>query len=235
MGDGTNALVFGGFGAIGDAVAAGLADGGHRVFRTSRTAAPGPEDALQLDPFSPDGTGLDSLDGLPLLQAVVWSQGVNASDSIEVFDRSSFESVLQANCTYVAVTLGALLQRDLLAPGARLCVVSSIWQVVARQDKLSYTVSKAAVGGLVRSCAVDLAERGMLINAVLPGALDTPMTRAMLSEAQLAGLTDSTGFRRLATVPDVVSLVCYLCSDANTGVTGQSIAVDLGFCVGRLV
>lgn len=235
MADQTTALVFGGFGAIGDGVTAALADSGQRVFRTSRSPEAGTTDALALDPWASDGSGLAALDDLPELHAVVWAQGVNAADSVEQFDCSTFEELLRANCTYVVVTLAALLERDLLAHGARLCVVSSIWQAVARQHKLSYTVSKAAVGGLVRSCAVDLADRGILVNAVLPGAVETPMTRAALTPSQLEALASSTRFQRLTAVADVVSLVCYLCSEANTGVTGQSIAVDLGYSVGRLV
>lgn len=235
MADQATGLVFGGFGAIGDGVAAGLANSGQRVFRTSRSPGAGTVDAVGLDPWASDGSGLTRLDDLPDLHAVVWAQGVNAADSVAQFDHSAFEEMLRANCTYVALTLAALLERDLLAHGARLCVVSSIWQDMARQNKLSYTVSKAAVGGLVRSCAVDLADRGILVNAVLPGAVDTPMTRAALSPTQLEALAASTGFKRLTAVADVVSLVCYLCSEANTGVTGQSIAVDLGYSVGRLV
>lgn len=235
MADQATALVFGGFGAIGDGVATEFGQRGQRVFRTSRSSAAGTSDTLTVDPFAAEGTGLDALDNLPELNSVVWAQGLNAGDSAERFDRFEFDDLLRANCTYVAVTLAAMLERNLLAYGARLCVVSSIWQSVARQHKFSYTVSKAAVGGLVRSCAVDLANRGILVNAVLPGALDTPMTRAALTPAQIDTLAASTGFRRLTTVADVVSLICYLCSDFNTGVTGQSIAVDLGYSVGRLV
>lgn len=235
MADQVNALVFGGFGAIGEGVATGLAGEGQRVFRTTRSPDIQDVDTITIDPFAPDGDGLRSLDTLPEIHAVVWAQGSNSGDTIEQFDQSSFDEMFRSNCTFVAVTLATLLQRDILAGGARLCVVSSIWQAIARQQKLSYSVSKSALGGLVRSCALDLAGRGILVNAVLPGALDTPMTRAALTPEQLDGLVGETGFGRLTTVTDVVSLVCYLCSGANTGVTGQAIAVDLGYSVGRLV
>lgn len=234
-GHGANAVVFGGFGAIGNAVAGALTAAGHRVFRTSRSSDNGGEERLAVDPFQAGGHGLEALGGLPQLHAVVWAQGDNHQDSVTAFDLASFEAVLRANCTYVAATLASLVERDLLARGARLCVVSSVWQIIARQNKLSYVVSKAAIGGLIRSAAVDLADRGVLVNAVLPGALDTPMARSMLSPDQIASIEASTRFDRLATLDDVVGLVCFLCSDANTGVTGQSISVDLGYSVGRLV
>lgn len=233
--DPSNAVVFGGLGAIGHAVAEGLTAAGHKVFRTTRSCDHGEEELLPVDPFEPGGHGLEALARLPRLHAAVWAQGDNHQDSLATFELASFEAVLRANCTYVAATLAALVERDLLVRGARLCVVSSVWQLMARQNKLSYVVSKAAVGGLVRSAAVDLAARGVMVNAVMPGALDTPMARSMLSADQLAAIASSTGFDRLPTLDDVVGLVCFLCSDANTGVTGQSISVDLGYSVGRLV
>lgn len=232
------ALVFGGYGAIGAAVASGFEQEGCSVLRSSRSegilGVPDPA-RIRVDPFATSGTGLDALDELAPLDAVVWTQGANQADSLERFDLRSFEELFRANCTFVVATLAGLVERERLVRGARLCFVSSIWQTAARQEKLSYTVSKAALGGLVRSAAVDLSPLGVLVNAVLPGVVQTPMTTATLSPAQIDNVASSTGFDRLVSVEDVVSLVCHLCSPANTGVTGQSIAVDLGFVGGRRV
>jgi NAD(P)-dependent dehydrogenase (short-subunit alcohol dehydrogenase family) len=140
-----------------------------------------------------------------------------------------------ANVAYILVTLKALLSAGLVAPATRMCVISSIWQRLARQSKLSYCVSKSALEGLVLSAAADLAKDGHLINAVLPGALETPMTRRNLSAEQMERLASATGFGRLAGLGDVASMVGYLCSRENTGITGQFIAVDLGFSHVRIV
>jgi NAD(P)-dependent dehydrogenase (short-subunit alcohol dehydrogenase family) len=96
-------------------------------------------------------------------------------------------------------------------------------------------MSKAALQGLVLSAATDLAKDGHLINAVLPGALETPMTRKNLTDQQIDRLIQSTGHHRLVTLDEVASLVCYLCSPENTGITGQFIAADLGFSRVRIV
>jgi NAD(P)-dependent dehydrogenase (short-subunit alcohol dehydrogenase family) len=85
------------------------------------------------------------------------------------------------------------------------------------------------VGGLVRAASADLAYRDILVNAILPGVLDGPMTRASLSDDQLKSVVSATDFGRLAEASDIVGLTLYLCSDANRSVTGQSIHVDLGF------
>jgi 3-oxoacyl-[acyl-carrier protein] reductase len=225
---GGKALVVGGFGALGTAISDRLAADGNVVVRTSRTSHPDDPHALKADPggrFDPST--------VPVLDIVVWSQGINANDTATGLDRGDLARMLDVNVTLVADTLADLDRADRLSDGARLVVVSSIWAVSARAGKFSYTVSKAALGGLVRAAAIDLAPRGILVNAVLPGVVDTPMTRAMLSEEQLDRVRTATPLGRLLSPEDVASVVAFLCSPANTAVTGQSISVDLGFSVGR--
>lgn len=167
--------------------------------------------------------------------AVVWAQGANCSDDIYSFDLKTHEQMYAANVTYVLLSLQALLRRNLLAPSARLCIVSSIWQNIAKQNKLSYCVTKSALQGLVQSLLVDLGSAGHLVNAVLPGPLDTPMTRANLSAEQLRRLEESTPLHSLPSLEDVCNLVGFLCSAANTGITGQFIAADRGFSYARIL
>jgi hypothetical protein len=90
-------------------------------------------------------------------------------------------------------------------------------------------VSKAALDGLVKSCALDLGSRGILINAVLPGVVDTPMTRRHLSPDQIARVTDQTALQRLARPADVAEAVAFLVGPSNGAITGQSLPVDGGF------
>ena len=114
-------------------------------------------------------------------------------------------------------------------------MISSIWQNLARQTKLSYCMSKAALEGLVLSASTDMAADGHLFNAVLPGALETPMTRRNLSRRANCAADGSHSFWELPGLEDVASAVFYLCSAANTGITGQFVAADLGFSRVRIV
>ena len=225
-GSGRVVLVVGGFGALGTAISEHLASDGARVLRTSRHPDPDAPDTLVLDD--------DSVPRLPVLDAVVWAHGVNVNDRADAHDADDLARTFEINVALVARQLRLLLTTGRLARGAKLVILSSIWEVVARPGKFTYTVSKAAVGGLVRAAALDLAPRGILVNAVLPGVVDTPMTRAMLSNEQIDAVEGATGFGRLVMPEDVASVVAYLCSPRNTGVTGQSVVVDLGFSIGRL-
>lgn len=229
---GGHALVFGASGVIGRAIADAFAKSDVKVTGVGRRAETrGSAPAFRYLPLDP----VDAPDGLHALAAdapydrVVWAQGTNANDSLYTFDRDAFARVLNANVLYVAESLAYLLKNGLLARGSRLCVISSIWQTAARQDKLSYSVSKAALQGLVLSAATDLARDDHVINAILPGVLDTQMTRAMLSPAQIAKVEEKTLFKRLPRLDDVVAAALFLCSAENRSINGQFVAVDLGF------
>jgi NAD(P)-dependent dehydrogenase (short-subunit alcohol dehydrogenase family) len=141
----------------------------------------------------------------------------------------------EANVGYILKSLKAIKYANLLAPSAKLCVISSVWQNLARQNKLSYSITKAALQGLVNSLSVDLGTSGILINAVLPGAVDTPMTHKNLTIEQIESIKKESPLGTLATLDDVAKLVYFLCSDDNTGITGQFIAADRGFSYARIL
>lgn len=229
-------LVFGASGAIGHAIAAAAVAKGWRVTGVARTVQVKADGIrrIALDPMSADFEP-EALRSATLYTAVCWAQGANCNDTVYNVDLHRHMGIYQANVAYILVTLKALLTGNLVAPATRMCVISSIWQNLARQSKLSYCVSKAALQGLVTSATADLAGDGHLINAVLPGAIETPMTQRNLTPEQMNHLTGATQFGRLASLDDVASLVLYLCSPENTGITGQFIAADLGFSHVRIV
>ncbi len=205
------------------------------VSRRDRPAQPGLTTWVSFNPEGGIIRGSD-IESLGPYDAVCWTQGANLSDSVYRFDEADALNLYRANCIFVVDTLNQLLDAGMLRKGgARLCIVSSIWQERARQNKLSYVMTKAAVGGLVRSASADMGVDGHLVNAVLPGVLDTPMTHAALAPDQLSSIQAATQFNTLPTTAGVASLIGYLCSEANVSVTGQSVTVDLGYSNVRIV
>ena len=228
-------LLFGASGSIGAALHEKFAEQSWQVVSVSRDATNG-EDQLRWNPLLETSAEiLEQLRAHGPFDAVCWAQGKNCNDSIYAFDVEQHREVYEANVVYILASLDVLLKAGVLKAPSRLCVISSIWQEIARQNKLSYGVSKAALKGLVLSLANDLGADGHLINAVLPGALDTPMTRQNLSDMQIQAITSATQFGRLANLKDVANAVHYLCSSENTGVTGQFIKIDLGFTDVRVI
>ena len=230
-------LLFGATGAIGSAVLAEAQGRGWHVTAVSRGSGRVEDrDGVvwrRHDPFADDAAAF--ADDAPF-DAVCWAHGANMADSIKRFDADRHLELYRANCLSVMASMALLVERGLLRPGgARLVVVSSIWQERARADKLSYIVSKAAVGGLVRSASVDLGSDGHLVNGVLPGALDTPMTRANLSPEQIGAIAAKTTLGRLPELQTLAGLICFLASIDNNSISGQSIAVDLGMSHAHLL
>lgn len=229
------AVVFGASGSIGQAICAHFKEQKYLVVGVGRA------ESIEHSIVKWDGNakaladGIRSLLGNTKVDAVVWAQGMNFNDDIDTFALDQHLQMYAANVTYILNTLKALILFDMLEKNARLCVISSIWQNIARQNKLSYCVTKSALQGLVQSLSVDLGKQGKLINAVLPGALDTVMTRANLSNEQISILESMTPLGALPNLGDVASLVGYLCSSQNTGITGQFIAADRGFSNARIL
>ena len=114
-------------------------------------------------------------------------------------------------------------------------MLSSIWGHASRPNKLSYAISKAAIGGLIRSLAVDLGPIGVQINAVSPGPIDTPMTVNNLKPGELERIIFETPIKRLVTLEEVTSVVCGLATGKFQGITGQDIIIDGGWSDSKLV
>ncbi|WP_454885661.1 SDR family NAD(P)-dependent oxidoreductase [Sphingomonas oryzagri] len=229
--------MFGATGAIGSTVVDHAIRAGWAVTAVTRGAIPADTCAAQWLRYDPidDAQGA-ALEGLAPFDAVCWAQGANLVDSLKDFDVARHVALYQANCLTVMASAAALLRRGLLSTeGARLAIVSSVWQERARQDKFSYAVTKAAVGGIVRAASVDLGSDGHLVNGVLPGVLDTPMTRANLSADQIALVTGKSTLGRLPDLATLAETIIFLCSPANNSITGQSIAVDLGMSNAHLL
>jgi NAD(P)-dependent dehydrogenase (short-subunit alcohol dehydrogenase family) len=169
-----------------------------------------------------------SLKNISNVNIVIWAQGCNFNDNINNFNEDNFNNLMNGNVTFVLKTLNTLLKENKIQDNAKLVIISSIWEEFTRENKLSYSISKAALSGLVKNLSYDLSGKNILINNVLPGVIDNEMTRKTLDENQLNYIKNYLNFGRLINLDDVYRLVKFLVIE-NTGITGQSIRVDLGF------
>jgi NAD(P)-dependent dehydrogenase (short-subunit alcohol dehydrogenase family) len=169
-----------------------------------------------------------SLKNISKANIVIWAQGCNFNDNINNFNNENFNNLMDGNVTFILKTLNTLLKENKIQDNAKLVIISSIWEEFTRENKLSYSISKAALSGLVKNLSYDLSDKNILINNVLPGVIDNEMTRKTLDENQLNYIKNYLNFGRLINLDDVYRLVKFLVIE-NTGITGQSIRVDLGF------
>ncbi len=222
-----NALLFGSGGALGTSIYETLSKQKYSIFTSG--SARGIDSSSHIQISYKDSLGPNLFESLPTLDSVIWAQGLNHSDSINEFELEDLNKLWNSNVVFITSTLSALLKAGKLTSGSRLCLVSSIMQLESRTGKLSYTISKSALHGLVKSCAIDLGPKGILINAVLPGVVDTPMTRQHLSAKQISSISEKSALRRLALPEDIASAVAFLVGPLNSSITGQFLTIDCGF------
>jgi NAD(P)-dependent dehydrogenase (short-subunit alcohol dehydrogenase family) len=122
-----------------------------------------------------------------------------------------------------------MLDNHLLEASSSLVVVSSVWQNITRKNKFSYSVSKAAIEGLVNSVMADFSITGMRINAVLPGVVDSKMTRENLTSSQISKIESETPNNTLVTAQQLAKVISWLLSGESKGINGQFITVDNGW------
>ena len=111
----------------------------------------------------------------------------------------------------------------------RIVNISSVWSIVSRAGRISYSMSKAALNGMTRSLAMELSSYNILVNSVAPGYVLTDLTRQNNSEAELEIIRKTIPLQRLAEPQEIANVVAFLCSEQNTYLTGQTLVVDGGF------
>lgn len=168
--------------------------------------------------------------------AVVFAQGANVNGSAMQTGTKELNELFEANVTVIAESVSTLMGANAINEGGRVVILSSLWEQFTRQEKFAYSVTKAAVGGLVRSLAVDLGrQKKILVNGILPGIVNSPMVARTLTPEQIANVLSQTPTGELATSVDVANSVYMFGSALNTGISGQSIFVDRGFSVARTI
>ena len=225
-------LIFGGTGVLGKAIAEKFKAQNYKVTYGVR-AITNPGEQFQL-PIT-DGPVPELLKG-ELFDSVVFAQGANNNDSVINHSPDDLNRLFEANVSFISQTTQALLLHNLIKQRGKIVILSSFWEQITRQEKMSYTITKAAVGGLVRSMAVDLGNaKGILVNGLLPGVVDSPMARGLLKPAQIENVQAQTPGHKMIVPQDVANAAYLLGCEDNTAISGQSLFVDYGFTIARVL
>jgi 3-oxoacyl-[acyl-carrier protein] reductase len=231
------ALVSGGSRGIGAACAIGLARDGFDVIicynKSEREAGRIVEitrgRAVQADISDSDAVK-ELFDFAGRVDLLVCCAGVALNGLFSDTTDEQWKRVFDVNVGGVINCCRAAVPGMVSRKSGRIITVSSIWGMCGASCEAVYSASKAAVIGLTKSLAKELAPSGILVNCVAPGIIDTDMLSSLPNE-DIAALRDDTPLGRLGRPEDVADLVRFLASEAASFITGQVISPNGGFVV----
>jgi len=141
--------------------------------------------------------------------------------------REDWDTVIATNLTATFALAQAAMRPMIKQRGGRIIAVSSVVGQMGNAGQTNYAASKAGLIGFAKALAREVASRGITVNVIAPGMVDTDMTRALAEKAQV-DWAQQIPLGRLGSVDDVAAAACYLASDEAAYITGHVLAVNGG-------
>ena len=161
------------------------------------------------------------------LDILVNNAGITKDGLLMKMSEEDFDKVLDTNLKGTFHTIRAALRQMIRQRSGRIINMASVVGVSGNAGQANYAASKAGVIGLTKTAAREVASRGITVNAVAPGFIETEMTD-VLSEDVKENLLGSIPLKRMGQTKDIAETVAFLASDKAAYITGQTISVDGG-------
>jgi len=235
------AIVTGASRGIGRAIALALARQGARVVTAARgdhatavageiAAAGGQAVAASVDVTDAASVAAmvaETLERFGRVDVLVNNAGITRDRLMLRMKREDWDAVVRTNLTAAFTCTQAVLRPMVKQRGGRIISISSVVGQAGNAGQANYAATKAGLIGFSKSLALEVASRGVTVNVVAPGLIETDMTRALPEEARKTW-AEKVPLGRVGTPEDVAVAVCFLASDEASYITGQVIAVNGG-------
>lgn len=233
------ALVTGASRGIGQAIAKGLAAAGARVIGTATSAAGadgisswlgnnGRGAVLDVGSAASIDALLGDLDARNEMPTILVNNAAITRDTLLLrMKPEDWDAVIATNLTSVFRLSKGCLKRMMKERRGRIVSLTSIVGLTGNPGQANYAAAKAGILGFTKSLAKEIASRGVTVNAVAPGFIDTDMTRA-LNDEQRTALTAQVPMARLGSVDDIAAAVLFLCGPGASYITGETLHVNGG-------
>jgi 3-oxoacyl-[acyl-carrier protein] reductase len=170
------------------------------------------------------------LDKYKKVDILVNNAGVTRDNLIMRMSEEDFDIVLDTNLKGAFNMIKHLSRSFIKQKSGKIISISSVSGVMGNAGQANYSASKAGVIGLTKSVAREFASRGINVNAVAPGFVDTDMTKNMTEDAK-SQINGMIPMGKMGTTSDIANLVLFLAGDNSNYITGQVICVDGGMAI----
>lgn len=169
----------------------------------------------------------ETVDKLGRIDILINNAGITKDNLLLKMKLEEWNQVMDINLKGTYLCTKAVLKFMLRQKSGRIVNIASITGLMGNAGQANYSASKAGIIGFTKAIAREYANRGITVNAVAPGFIDTAMTRA-IPEKERAMLIQQIPMERLGTPEDVAAAVYFLVSDLSSYITGQVISVNGG-------
>lgn len=162
------------------------------------------------------------------VELLVNNAGISQQDLFQYTDAALWRRLFAVNVDGAYNTIQAVLPDMIARQSGAIVNISSMWGLRGASCEVGYSATKAAVIGLTRSLAMELAPSGIRVNCVAPGVIHTDMVEK-LGQETMEALKEQTPIGRLGTPEDIAQAVAFLASENASFITGQVLTADGGF------
>lgn len=171
-----------------------------------------------------------TVDRFSKIDILVNNAGITRDNLLVRMTEDEWDAVLDTNLKGVFNCTKAVAKLMMRQRKGKIVNMSSVMGIIGNAGQANYSASKGGVIAFTKAVAKELGSRGINVNAVAPGFIQTAMTEEMPEDAK-KGIEDRIPLRRLGSPEDVAEVVAFLCTDASSYITGQVIAVDGGLAM----
>lgn len=161
------------------------------------------------------------------LDILVNNAGITRDGLLMKMSEEDYQSVVDTNLKGTFNCIKHVSRQMLKQKSGRIINMSSVVGIGGNAGQVNYAASKAGVIGITKSVAKELGSRGITVNAVAPGYIDTEMTQVLSDEVK-GKVLEEIPLKRMGTTQDIANVVTFLASEKASYITGQVIAVDGG-------